>query len=242
MMKRLTMLAILLALAAGTIDANDEPKKSAMQCRDLSETTNVVGPDETLVDGKVCKVLKMTESQVGTSESPVQSKTSQVSNQRKPRIFVTESDSWAMSGGWSQSGGKGSGHMSGGARPQTAEIIKTFGKRCPDLVVNNNKERADFVVILDHEGGKGVARKRNKIAVFNRSGDSIFSDSTRSLGNSVKDSCSAIVLTSSAIRQSQPLFLLGPPTNYPLQAQLHPPSLRPPPPAPLHLRGKNSQA
>jgi hypothetical protein len=71
--------------------------------------------------------------------------------------------------------------------------MKTFSERCSEIVVNNKKEIADFVVILDHEGGKGIARKRNKIAVFNRSGDSIFSDSTRSLGNSVKDACGAIV-------------------------------------------------
>lgn len=45
---------------------------------------------------------------------------------------------------------------------------------------------------LDHEGGKGLIRHRNKIAVFNKDGDAIFSDSTRELGNSVKDACAAI--------------------------------------------------
>ncbi|OLC92130.1 MAG: hypothetical protein AUH86_19610 [Acidobacteria bacterium 13_1_40CM_4_58_4] len=47
--------------------------------------------------------------------------------------------------------------------------------------------------ILDHEGGKGALRRRNKVAVFNRDGDAIFSDSTRELGNSVKDACAAIM-------------------------------------------------
>jgi len=83
--------------------------------------------------------------------------------------------------------------MAGGARPQTAEIIKTFGERCPEVVINNKQEKADYVVVLDHEGGKGVVRRRNKIAVFNRDGDAIVSHSTRSLGNSVKDGCAAIV-------------------------------------------------
>jgi hypothetical protein len=115
------------------------------------------------------------------------------SEQTKPRVYVTDSTSWDISGGWGESGGAGGGSVKGGARPQTAEIIKTFGERCPEIVVNNKKELAEFVVILDHEGGKGVARKRNKIAVFNKNGDSIFSDSTRSLGNSVKDACGAIV-------------------------------------------------
>jgi hypothetical protein len=46
---------------------------------------------------------------------------------------------------------------------------------------------------LDHEGGKGLARKDNKVAVFNWDGDAILSRSTRSLGNSVKDACDAIM-------------------------------------------------
>ena len=65
------------------------------------------------------------------------------------------------------------------------------GRNC-QYTVTNNKERANFAVLLDHEGGKGVLRHRNKIAVFNRDGDAIFSDSTRELGNAVKDACAAI--------------------------------------------------
>jgi hypothetical protein len=85
------------------------------------------------------------------------------------------------------------GHTQGGARPQTAEIIKTFGERCQQVVVNNKQEKADYVVVLDHEGGKGYLRRRNKVAVFNKEGDAIVSRSTRSLGNSVQDGCDAIV-------------------------------------------------
>lgn len=110
----------------------------------------------------------------------------------KTRIYVTDSQSWEVAGGWGASNGTGGGATAGGARPQTAEIIKTFNERCPQYTVTNNKERADFAVILDHEGGKGALRRRNKIAVFNRDGDAIFSDSTRELGNAVKDACAAI--------------------------------------------------
>lgn len=87
----------------------------------------------------------------------------------------------------------GGGSIAGGARPQTAEIIKTFNQRCSGVTITNNVQKADFAVILDHEGGKGLVRRRNKIAVFNRDGDVIFSDSTRELGNSVKDACQAIL-------------------------------------------------
>ncbi len=110
----------------------------------------------------------------------------------KIRIYVSDSQSWEMTGGWGAANGSGGGHESGGARPQTAEIIKTFNQRCPEHTVTNNKDRTNYAVILDHEGGKGALRRRNKVAVFNRDGDAIFSDSTRELGNSVKDACAAI--------------------------------------------------
>lgn len=110
----------------------------------------------------------------------------------KIRIYVTDSESWEVTGGWGASHGAGGGATAGGARPQTAEIIKTFNERCPQYTVTNNKERANYAVTLDHEGGKGLIRHRNKIAVFNKDGDAIFSDSTRELANSVKDACAAI--------------------------------------------------
>jgi hypothetical protein len=46
----------------------------------------------------------------------------------------------------------------GGGRPQTAEIVKTFERRCPQVVVNNIPSNSDYVVILDHEGGKSWIR------------------------------------------------------------------------------------
>jgi len=113
--------------------------------------------------------------------------------QQRPRVFITDSKSWEMSGGGGGSSEGFGGASSGGARPQTAEIIKTFGERCPDVTINNKQEKADYVVLLDHEGGKGIFRKDNKVAVFNRDGDSIVSHSTVSLGGSVDDACKAIL-------------------------------------------------
>lgn len=110
-----------------------------------------------------------------------------------PRVFITDSQSWEMKGGVGGSSEGFGGGSGGGARPQTAEIIKTFNQRCPNVIVNNKREKADYVVLLDHEGGKDVIGRDNKIAIFSEpSGDSIFSRSTRSLGNSVKDGCAAI--------------------------------------------------
>jgi hypothetical protein len=110
-----------------------------------------------------------------------------------PRVFVTESSSWEISGGAGASDGSLGAYSTGGARPQTAEIIKTFSERCPKVVINNKKENADYIVVLDHEGGKAFYLHRNKVAVFNAvSGDSIVSKSTYSLGAAVQEACDAI--------------------------------------------------
>lgn len=130
--------------------------------------------------------------QAAPQSSPPTPTTQGPPNDGKIRIYVADSQSWEMSGGWGAANGAGGGHESGGARPQTAEIIKTFNQRCPEYTITNNKDRANYAAILDHEGGKGALRHRNKIAVFNRDGDAVFSDSTRELGNSVKDACAAI--------------------------------------------------
>ena len=64
--------------------------------------------------------------------------------------------------------------------------------RCPTVIVNRHLDAADFVVVLDHEGGKEFFQRDNKVAVFAENGDMVYSGSTRSLGNAVKDACGAI--------------------------------------------------
>ena len=116
----------------------------------------------------------------------------------KPRVYISESQSWEVEGGGGGVGvGDGvgvlGGKFGGGARPQTAEIIKTFHKRCGQCIVTMKKERANYVVILEHEGGKALLSKDNKFVVFRQDGDAIKSGSTRSLGNAVKKACSALM-------------------------------------------------
>jgi len=112
--------------------------------------------------------------------------------QKQPRVFVTDSQSWQLGGGGPVTPTGAGSEVSGGARPQTAEIIKTFNQRCPNVIINNKRDKADYVVVLDHEGGKTAVLRDNKIAVFNRDGDAIMSKSTRSLGNAVQEACTAI--------------------------------------------------
>ncbi len=112
--------------------------------------------------------------------------------EEKVRVFIADSDSWAIGGGFASGSRAGGGVAKGGARPQTVEIMKTFRDNCPVAIVTIREDRADFLVFLEHEGGKGFARKDNKVAVFNKDGDLIYANSTRSLGNSVKDACRTI--------------------------------------------------
>jgi hypothetical protein len=61
------------------------------------------------------------------------------------------------------------------------------------VIVNNRIDVSDYVVELDHEGGKGLLNHKDKIVVFvQTTGDSIFSKSTLSVGGSVQDACDAI--------------------------------------------------
>ncbi len=128
------------------------------------------------------------------STSLTQEKQKAASDGERARVFITDSQSWSIAGASGGGGGAYAGSMAGGARPQTAEIIKTFGERCPQVVVNNIQAKTDYIVLLDHEGGKGALRHKNKVAVFARvSGDSVVSKSTLSLGGSVQTACEAIV-------------------------------------------------
>jgi len=111
----------------------------------------------------------------------------------KPRVFITDSQSWETHAAAGGSNGTWGGSASGGARPQTAEVIKTFEQKCPLVQINNKPDIADYVVELDHEGGKGLLQHKDKVVVFDRrNGDSVGSKSTLSVGGSVESACGFI--------------------------------------------------
>lgn len=110
----------------------------------------------------------------------------------KARLYVSDSESWQVSGGFAVHNGDGGGRFAGGSRPQTVEIIKTFTERCQAVVVTMDRAKADYIVLLDREGGKGYLRKRDKIAVFRKDGDLLYSGSTRSVGSAVQDACGVV--------------------------------------------------
>ncbi|MGI9071038.1 MAG: hypothetical protein ACR2JB_06875 [Bryobacteraceae bacterium] len=112
----------------------------------------------------------------------------------KPRIFVAESQSLQLSGEAAVGDAKGGLSVAGGTSPQNVEVMKTFLRRCPAVRVTGNREKADFVVRLDHQEPNPTTPfvRGNKVAVFNKDEDLIYSTSTRTLTSAVKSACEAI--------------------------------------------------
>jgi len=110
----------------------------------------------------------------------------------KPRVFITESHPIQISG--QATDGVTPFLVSGGTSPENVEVMKSFVALCPSVVVTSNREKAAYVVRLDHEGVNPTTpfTHGNKVAVFNQKEDLIYSGSTRLLRASVKAACSAI--------------------------------------------------
>jgi hypothetical protein len=118
---------------------------------------------------------------------------------KRPRIYIEETESWEIESDpiFSTTDKKGratisGGGTNGGAKPRTAETMKRFNRQCQNFVVTMYKDKADFVVLLEHEGGKDLFNKDNKLAVFNKDGDLIASGSFSRPRKAVETACSAI--------------------------------------------------
>lgn len=120
----------------------------------------------------------------------------------KPRVFITESAAPQISGDGSVGQLKGSLAFTGGTSPQNADVIKAFSQRCRDVIVTANRDKADYIVRLDHEAINPTTPfvHGNKVAVFNKNEDLIYSDSTRLLSSAVRGACSAIAHRSTSER------------------------------------------
>ena len=120
----------------------------------------------------------------------------------KIRVFVDANSSTEFAAKGSAYRGLFGGvntHVSGTQyeHSQIPEVIKTLGDRCPSVTVTMNKDRAYFLLSIEHESAtqKGLARRRNHVTVVNREGDVVFSKNDRELGNAIKDACASMSLT-----------------------------------------------
>lgn len=113
----------------------------------------------------------------------------------KPRVFITESHALQVSSAVSPGEVKGALSLTGGTSPENVDAMKVFSQRCPGAVVTANRDKADFILRLDHEAVSPMTPfvHGNKVALFNKTEDLIYSSSTRILSNAVKGACTAIM-------------------------------------------------
>jgi hypothetical protein len=203
-MKIRTLLFALLVVTSGFAQ---EPAKSQMQCHHIISGAQLA-MDEVVIGDKVCRKIQSAPSgDTGTISMSVETAFATPEPLLRAAVTPVRPNSPASVPARPaapapvplspQKGPPTEGKLRVYVtdRPQTTEIMKTFNQRCPEVAVTNNVAKADFDVTLDHEGGKGYLHRRNKIVVFNRDGDDIFTGSTRELGNSVKDACQAILFS-----------------------------------------------
>jgi hypothetical protein len=112
----------------------------------------------------------------------------------KTRIFVTESTAPQASGDAAVADAKGSLAFTGGTSPQNVEVMWAFERYCPAVVITANREKADYLVQFDHEAINPTTpfTHGNKVAVFDRNEDLVYTNATRVLSRGVKDACQAI--------------------------------------------------
>ena len=113
---------------------------------------------------------------------------------QKMHIFVTESTAAQASGDAVVGDTKESLAFTGGTSPQNVEVMKAFVRYCPAVVVTASREKADYIVRLDHDPISPTTPfvHGNKVAVFNKKEDLMYTNSTRILSSAVKDACAAI--------------------------------------------------
>lgn len=121
----------------------------------------------------------------------------------KPRIYVSDTQSWVASGGFARSSSVAEGNLYGGYDPQLVDIYQDFTSDCPAVVVTQHKSEAEYAVLFDNGSSKkgitglGGLIKVNKVTVLSRSGDTVFSTSPHSADSAVRDTCAAIERTAS---------------------------------------------
>ena len=113
----------------------------------------------------------------------------------KPRVFITESIAAQASGNAAVGDAKGTLAFTGGTSPQNVETMKAFLRYCPAVILTANRDKADYLVRLDHDAINPTTPfvHGNKVAVFDKNADLIYSSSTRILSSAVRGACTAIM-------------------------------------------------
>lgn len=117
--------------------------------------------------------------------------------QGKPRVYVSDTESWNASGGFTRASSVAPGALYGGYNPDLTDIYQDFTSDC-SITVTQKKTEADFVVLFD----KGTPKKGftglhglvkvNKVTVLSKSGATVVSETARSEDVAVSVACNAV--------------------------------------------------
>lgn len=142
-------------------------------CAQEAPPVNNSGRDSGRTDGPA----RIFVSDVNSRSVPV---TAQLSS-RSRRVIADAADESPRWGSYRSYASKGYSQM--------PELAKAFVSRCPNLaVVTVDEEKADYMLIVNHEKDKKPLR-HNKTVLVDRDGDVVWGDSTYKLDSAVKDAC-----------------------------------------------------
>lgn len=115
-------------------------------------------------------------------------------NRKLTRVFVEANESWETAGGILGNRDGLGGGTRGGARPQRAEVMKALRKlpECAGFGVTLVRDKADFTLLLDYDGGKMFFEKDSKVALFDPTGDLIHTESRTTVNAAVRGACLAM--------------------------------------------------
>lgn len=130
----------------------------------------------------------------------------------KPRVYVSDTQSWTASGGFSRSSSVAEGNLYGGYDPEMADFYQDFTSNCTAVTVTQEKSKATYAVLCDRGTSKkgltglGGLVKVNKITVVSRGGETVFSQAAHSADTVVRLACEAIAQrgSSTSARQTHP--------------------------------------
>jgi hypothetical protein len=112
----------------------------------------------------------------------------------KPRLYITESGVTEVVAE--------TFNVRKGTSPENIEVMKAFQKECPGVAITGTREKADYIVRFDRESPSPATPfvKGNKVAVFDRKDDLVYSGSARYLAGAVKGTCSALLKHAASTR------------------------------------------
>jgi hypothetical protein len=127
--------------------------------------------------------------------------------QGRPRVFVTDEPLREGTIAANRSGGYA--HFEGGPNARVVEVQSHLVKVCPQVTVTNRQDMADFILLFRRQGGQrsamfafgglaglalSAASKVDGASLFSANGDMITATKQRTVGNAIREICTAIPL------------------------------------------------